>query len=97
VVQVQSRWARHWQTIMSNVKRYGFAVVSVFLAVLPALLLQHYKFHDVELPLLLFAVALTAWQAGSGPAVLSIGLAILCFDYFFAPPLYSFDFGPKDG
>ena len=81
---------------MSNVKRYGFAVVSVFLAVLPGLLLQHYKFHDAELALLLFAVALTAWQAGSGPAVLSIVLAILCFDYFFAPPLYSFDFGPQD-
>jgi light-regulated signal transduction histidine kinase (bacteriophytochrome) len=81
---------------MSNVKRYGFAVVSVFLAVLPALVLQHYKFHDVGLSLLLFAVALTAWVAGSGPAVLSIVLAILCFDYFFAPPLYSFDFGLQD-
>jgi signal transduction histidine kinase len=81
---------------MSNVKRYGFAVVSVFLAVLPALLLQHYKFRDVGLSLLLFAVALTAWQAGSGPAVLSIVLAILSFDYFFAPPLYSFEFGLQD-
>jgi hypothetical protein len=53
---------------MSTVKRYRFAVVSVFVAVLPALLLQHYQSHDVELAFLLFAVALTAWQAGSGPA-----------------------------
>src|SRR5271156_1519087 len=81
---------------MSTIQRYGFAVVSVVLAVLPALLLQHYKFHDVELPLLLFAVAFTAWDGGSGPAVLSIVLASLCFDYFFLPPLYSFSFGPQD-
>ena len=81
---------------MSNVKRYGFAVVSVFLAVLPALLLQHYKFHDVELAFLLFAVALTAWHAGSGPAVLSIVLASLCFDYFFLQPLYSLELGLQD-
>jgi signal transduction histidine kinase len=81
---------------MSNVKRYSFAVVAVFLAVLPALLLQHYKFHDVELAFLLFAVALTAWQAGSGPAVLATVLASLCFDYLFLPPLYSFDLGLQD-
>jgi K+-sensing histidine kinase KdpD len=81
---------------MSNVKRYGFAVVSVCLAVLPALLLQHYKFRDVELAFFLFAVALTAWQAGSGPAVLSIVLAAICFDYFLLPPLYSFNLGRQD-
>ena len=81
---------------MSTVKRYSFAVVAVFLAVLPALLLQHYKFHDVELPLLLFAVAFTAWEAGTGPSVLSIVLAALSFDYFFAPPIYSFNLGPQD-
>jgi light-regulated signal transduction histidine kinase (bacteriophytochrome) len=81
---------------MSNVKRYGFAVVSVSVAVLPALLLQYYKFHDVELAFLLFAVALTAWQVGSGPAVLSIVLASLCFDYLFLPPLYSFDLGLQE-
>jgi light-regulated signal transduction histidine kinase (bacteriophytochrome) len=81
---------------MSTVRRYSFAVVAVLLAVLPALLLQHYNFHDVELALLLFAVALTAWQVGSGPAVLSTVLAALCFDYFFLPPLYSFDFGPQE-
>src|ERR1700684_3278179 len=92
----RSRWAHHWQTIMSNIKRYGFAVVSVLVALLPALLLQHYKFHDVELALFLFAVALTAWQAGSGPAVLSTVLASLCFDYFFLPPLYSLSLGLQD-
>jgi PAS domain S-box-containing protein len=81
---------------MSAIKRYGFALISVLLAVLPALALQHFKFHDVELPLLLFAVALTSWHAGTGPAVLTIVLSSLCFDYFFAPPLYHFNLTAAD-
>jgi light-regulated signal transduction histidine kinase (bacteriophytochrome) len=81
---------------MSTIQRYGFAVVSVVLAVLPALLLQHYKFHDVELPLFLFAIALPAWHVGAGPAVLSIVLSSLSFIYFFAPPIYSFRMTPAD-
>ena len=86
----------HLQRIMPIIRRYGFAVVSVALALLPALVLQYYKFHDVELPLLLFAVALTAWHVGAGPAALSIVLSGLCFDYFFAPPLYTFTLTPAD-
>ena len=82
--------------IEPTVKRYGLAVISVVLAVMPALVLQHFKFHDVELPLLLFAIALTAWHAGVGPSVLAIVLASLCFDYFFAPPLYTFSLTPAD-
>jgi PAS domain S-box-containing protein len=84
------------QKTMLTVKRYGVAVVSVVLALLPALLLQRFAFHDVELPLFLFAVALTAWHAGGGPAALSIVLSSLCFDYFFAPPLYSLALTPAD-
>jgi PAS domain S-box-containing protein len=76
--------------------RYGLAVASVAIALAPALLLQHYKFHDVELPLFLFAVALTAWQAGVGPAVLSIVLSSGCLTYFFLEPLYTFYFTLSD-
>jgi PAS domain S-box-containing protein len=76
--------------ILPIVNRYGLAVISVALAVMPALVLQHFKFRDVELPLLLFAIALTAWHAGVGPSVLAIVLSSICFDYFFAPPLYAF-------
>lgn len=86
----------HSHKILPIVSRYGLAVVSVVLAVLPAVLLQHYKFHDVELPLLLFAIALTAWHAGVGPAVLAIVISSLCFDYFFAPPLYAFNVTAAD-
>lgn len=87
---------RPLQTNMLIIRRYGLALLLVVLAALPALLLQHYKFHDVELPLLLFAIAFTAWHLGPGPAVLSIVLSSLCFDYFFAPPLYAFTVTPAD-
>jgi len=86
----------HSQKTMLTVKRYGFAVVSVAVALLPALLLQHFAFHDVELPLFLFAIALTAWHVGGGPAALSIVLSSICFDYYFAPPLHSLRMTPAD-
>jgi PAS domain S-box-containing protein len=70
--------------------RYGLAVVSVAVSLATALLLHYSNFLDVELPLFLFSVALTAWQAGVGPAVLSIVLSAGCLTYFFLPPLYSF-------
>jgi PAS domain S-box-containing protein len=93
---LMARSEPHSQKNLLTVKRYGFAVVSVALALLPALLLQHFAFHDVELPFFLFAVALTAWHVGGGPAALSIVLSSLCFDYFFAPPLYTLMLTPED-
>src|ERR1700727_2061753 len=91
-----AQWASHSHKILPMIQRYGFAVVAVLLALLPGLLLQHYRFRDVELPFLLFAIALTAWHAGVGPSVLAILLSSLCFDYFFAPPLYAFSLTPAD-
>jgi PAS domain S-box-containing protein len=82
----------HLQRVPSATLRYGLAVGSVAIALGPALVLQHYKFRDVEFPLFLFAVALTAWHAGVGPATLSIALASVCFDYFFTEPFYSLYF-----
>ena len=76
--------------------RYGLAVASVGIALVPSLLLQHYRLHDVELPLLLFAVAVTSWYAGGGPAMVSIVLSSAAFDYFFLPPLYTFYFSVSD-
>jgi PAS domain S-box-containing protein len=82
----------HLHKTPSALLRYGLAVGSVALALGPALVLQHYKFRDVEFPLFLFAVALTAWYAGVGSATLAIALASICFDYFFTEPLYSLYF-----
>jgi len=78
------------QIIRSPVLRYGLAISSVAIASGLALLAKGYGFHNVEVPLYLFAVAITAWYAGLGSAVLAVVLSILFFDYFFTEPRYTF-------
>src|SRR5580693_7607361 len=70
--------------------RYGLAVGSVALAALAAFLLDRYQFRGVESPLFLFAIAVTVWYAGVGPAILAVALSSLSFDYFFTEPRFSF-------
>src|SRR5271166_3541866 len=74
----------------SPVLRYGLAVTSFAIALGLALLAQRYGFRDVELPLFLFAVAVTVWYAGIGSGILAVVLSSLAFDYFFTEPRYSF-------
>jgi PAS domain S-box-containing protein len=74
----------------SAVLRYGLAVASFGVALGLALLAQRYSFPNVEVPLFLFAVALSAWYAGPGPAALTVVLSIAFFDYFFTEPRYTF-------
>ncbi len=74
----------------SDSLRYGLAVMSFAMALGLALLAQRYGFRNVEVPLFLFIVALTAWYAGSGPAALALVLSIACFDFFFTEPRYTF-------
>jgi PAS domain S-box-containing protein len=74
----------------SAVLRYGLALVSFGVALGLALLAQRYGFHKVEVPLFLFAVAVTTWYAGPRPAALAVVLSIVFFDYFFTEPRYSF-------
>jgi PAS domain S-box-containing protein len=44
----------------------------------------------VDAPLFLFAIVVTVWYAGVGPAVLAVVLSSLGFDFFFTEPRYSF-------
>jgi PAS domain S-box-containing protein len=74
----------------SPVLRYGLAVTSFVIALGLALLAQRHGFRNVEVPLFLFAVAVTAWFAGPRPVALAVGLSIAFFDYFFTEPRYSF-------
>jgi PAS domain S-box-containing protein len=77
-----------------HLQRYGLAVASVGVALGASLLLQYFGLQVgsglrvAAVPLLLFAVAITAWYGGLGPALLAVVLSSLCFDYFFVPPLY---------
>ena len=72
------------------IQRYGLAVGSVAISLGLALLLERYDFRGLADPLFLFAIAITAWYAGLGPAVLALLFSFLIFDYFFIEPLYSF-------
>jgi PAS domain S-box-containing protein len=75
---------------LSPALRYGLATVTVSIALGLALLSHSYNIRNVEVPLFLFAVAITAWYAGSGPSALAVVLSILFFDYFFTEPRYNF-------
>lgn len=55
-----------------------------------ALLGQRYGFDNLETRLFLFAVAVTVWCAGTGPAILAVVLSSLAFDYFFTEPRFTF-------
>jgi PAS domain S-box-containing protein len=70
--------------------RYGLAVGSVALGTLAAFLLERYQFRGVEYPFFLFAIAVTVWYAGVGPAILAVALSSLSFNYYFTEPRYSF-------
>ena len=85
-----ARWNEESQRIRSPILRYGLSVVSVAIGLGLALALQHYRFHDVELPVLTMSIAVTTWYAGIGPSVLAIVLAVASFNYFFTEPFYSF-------
>jgi K+-sensing histidine kinase KdpD len=75
--------------VTSVVLRYGLAVVSVCIALSGALLLGRYNFPDVADPLFLFAIAITVWYAGRGPAIFALVLSSLANSYFFIEPIYS--------
>ena len=73
----------------SAIQGYGLAVLSVSVALGGALLIEHMHMRDVEVPLFLFGVAISAWYGGVGAAVLGLVLSCLTFDYFFVEPVHS--------
>jgi K+-sensing histidine kinase KdpD len=91
-----ARWKFELQTAFSAILRYGFAIVCVASALGLALAFQGYGFRDVELPLFALAIVITAWYAGVGPSVLAVALSVVCFDFFFTEPLYSFNVSIAD-
>src|SRR5277367_5873547 len=90
--------ATKWQSSMSRFPflRYGFAVVALAIALALALLAVRLNFHNVEVPLFLFAIAVTAWYVGVGPTIFAVVLSVLLFDFFFLPPFYSLDISVND-
>ena len=81
---------------LSAIRRYALSVLGVCLALGIALLLHQFHFGNVEVPLLLFEIALAAWYGGLGAAVLAWALSCFGFDYLFVEPLYSFAIAPRE-
>jgi PAS domain S-box-containing protein len=80
----------------SPILRYSVAVILFAVALALALVMQRFGFHSVELPLFLFAVAITAWYAGPGPTFVALLLSIAFFDFFFTEPRYTFYIDSSD-
>jgi PAS domain S-box-containing protein len=84
------------QLRLIHLLRYAFAALSVGIAVGVSLLLQHFGFHVPAALLVLFAVAISSWYGGTGPAVLAAALSIISFYWYFVEPvrtiyIYRFD------
>jgi K+-sensing histidine kinase KdpD len=90
------QWKPQLPRPLSTIQSYGLAALSVSVALGGALLLERFEFRDVEVPLFLFAVAVSAWYGGTGAAVLALVLSCIGFDYFFVQPLYSFYVSSSD-
>jgi two-component system sensor histidine kinase KdpD len=64
---------------------------SIALAVLTFVIFRLHASSEVAALLYFFFIVLFSLWAGFVPSVCVSVLAILCFDYFFTPPIFSFD------
>src|SRR5271165_1791757 len=74
---------------LKYLQRYGLAVLSVGVALGASLLLEHFHFRVPSALLLLFAVAISSWYAGAGPAVLAAILSTISFYWYFVEPVHT--------
>ena len=79
----------HPRKLLSAIRGYGLAMLSVAVALAVGLFLESNNFR-VGFPFFLFAIAITVWREGTGPAILALVLSSLAFDYFFSEPRYTF-------
>ena len=72
-----------------SARHYGLAILSVGVALGASLLLDHFHFSVPSALLLLFAVAISSWYAGAGPAVLAAILSTISFYWYFVEPVHT--------
>jgi len=72
---------------LKYLRRYALAILSVGVALEASLLLEHFHFRVSSTLLLLFAVAISSWYAGPGPAVLAAILSTTSFYWYFVEPV----------
>jgi signal transduction histidine kinase len=81
---------------LSGAGAYVLSAVTVAVALWLALRFEHVGLTRLEFPLFLFAIASTIWYPGIGPAVVSVLLSAVAFNYFFTEPRYTFRVAPAD-
>ena len=68
---------------------YALSIAAVALATFGSVLAERNGLDKLEFPLFLLAVASTIWYPGVGPAVLTVVLSTLSFNYYFIEPRYT--------
>ena len=84
--------------VMSVIQRYGLAFLAVSLALGVSILvnLEGFASGHAEITPVLFALAITGWYGGTGPAIFALVLSCFGFDFFFTEPRYTLDIVPAD-
>ena len=72
--------------------RYGCAVMTIAAATWIRVLLDPTLGSESPFPAMLFAILLTVWFGGFGPALLALVLAVFCADFFVVRPRGGFGF-----
>jgi len=81
---------------LAQLRGYLVAVLNVAIALGASLLLERFHFRPASGQFLIFAVAISAWYGKRGPALLSLILSLVCMDYFFMEPRYTFSIARVD-
>jgi PAS domain S-box-containing protein len=79
---------KHLPSPLPAIQRYALAILSVSLALGVSLFMEGIHVREVQIPLFLFAIAVSAWYGG-GAAMLALLLSCMSFDYFFTEPLHT--------
>ena len=70
-----------------QLQHYALAILSVGVALGASLVLEHFHFHVPSALLLLFAVAISSWYGGPGPAALAVLFSAITFYWYFVQPV----------
>jgi PAS domain S-box-containing protein len=94
--QAMVKWKPQSTKSLSAIQGCILAIASVAVALGLALLVERLQFNGVQVPLFLFAAAITSWYAGTAASVLALVLSCISFDYFFVEPVYSLTMTSSD-
>ena len=70
-----------------RLRQYALTILSVGVALGASLVLEHFHFRVPSAMLLLFAVAISSWYGGPGPALLALVLSTISFYWYFVEPV----------